>query len=100
MMTFINAIKKRITGKLRTIIHSEVNEAIEVVFPQLLDFYNCPPETKQSFHDHTKDPVSNYPYYMELRDRLDQLGVRVEDISIDIDDFKRWLQAYPEIDAI
>ena len=98
-MAFINGIKGRITGKLRTIIRSEVDKAIEVVLPQLLDFHNSPPETKQSFHDHTKDPVCNYPYYTALRDRLDQLRVRVEDISVDIQDFMKWLQAYPEIDA-
>ncbi|MEN6373146.1 MAG: hypothetical protein ABFD75_00015 [Smithella sp.] len=98
-MTFVSGIKGRIKDKLRTMIRSEVDKTIDMIFPQLLDYYNSPPETKQSFHDHTKDPVSNYSYYVELRNRLEQLKVKVEDISIDIHDFKKWLQAYPEIDA-
>lgn len=96
-MTFISGMKGRIKDKLRTIIRSEVDKTMDIIFPQLLDFYNSPPETKQSFHDHTKDPVGNYPYYIELRDLLRQLGVKVEDISINIQDFKKWLQTYPEI---
>lgn len=99
-MSFINSIKGRITGKLRTIIRSEVDKTLEVVFPQLLDFHNSSPETKQSFHDHTKYPVRNYPYYNSLRNRLNELKVRVEDIALDIQDFKKWLQAYPEICAM
>ena len=76
-----------------------VDKTIELILPQLLDFHNSSPEMKQSFHDHTKDPVGNYPTYVGLRDRLDRLRVRIEDISVDVQDFREWLHAYPEINT-
>lgn len=98
MMTFLSTMKARLGNKIRDIARSEVDKRIAEILPPLLDFYNSPPEMRQSFHDHTKDPVNNYGAYVAMRDQLVQLGIRVEDVSIDVSDFRKWLHAYPQID--
>jgi hypothetical protein len=95
----LNALKARVKNRLQSMVRSEVDRTINAILPQLLEFHNSPPEMRQSFHDHTRDPVSNYNYYVALRDHLAQLDVRVEDISVDVKDFKKWLKAYPEIES-
>lgn len=99
MMTFLNTIKVRVGSKIRAIVRSEVDKRMAEILPSLLEFHNSPPEMRQSFHDHTKDPVNNYGIYVAMRDQLVQLGVKVEDVSIDVSDFRKWLKAYPQIDS-
>jgi hypothetical protein len=46
MMTFIKDMKLRLAGKFRYIIRSEVDNTIEVILPQLLDFHSSSPEIR------------------------------------------------------
>ena len=94
-MTIINSMKSRASKKLRGIIRSEIDKVMAEILPQLLEFHSSPPEKRQSFHDHTKDPVNNFSAYLGMRGQLDHLGVRVEDVSIDVSDFRKWLNAGP-----
>jgi SAM-dependent methyltransferase len=98
-MTFLSTVKARVGNKIRAIVRSEVDKGLAEILPSLLDFHNSPPEMRQSFHDHTKDPVNNYGTYVAMRNALDQLGVKVEDVFIDVSDFRKWLNAYPQIDS-
>jgi len=63
----------------------------------LHNFHNIPKELRQSYYDHTKDPLSNIDYYRTLKDRLVSLNVTVEEREIDIKDFEQWLNEFPEI---
>lgn len=101
-MALLNTVKARVGGKIRAIVRSEVDKAMAEflpLLPQMVEFQNSPPESRQSFYDGSKDPVKNHGAYVRLRDHLDRLGVRVEDISVDVSDFRKWLKAYPEIDS-
>ena len=98
-MKIFHTMKTRIRNKIKAVIRSEVGRALAEILPQSLEFCHSAPEMRQSFHDHTRDPVNNYDTYVALRERLDQTGVRVEYTSIDVADFRKWLSAYPEIDA-
>lgn len=64
---------------------------------QLHSFHNIPKELRQSYYDHTKDPLSNIDYYKALKDRLVSLNVIVEEREIDINDFEQWLNEFSEI---
>jgi len=101
MMQALKRLKSRIGNIFRPIIRSEVDKAmseIMTLLPQLIDFQNSPPERRQSFYERTKDPENDHTTYsVTLRGHLDQLGVRVEDISIDMSDFRKWMNEYPEI---
>lgn len=98
-MSFINDVRAKVGNKIRAIVQSEVDKRIAEILPPILEFHDSPQEMRQSFHDHTKDPVKNYGTYIAMRNQLDELGVRVEDAHIDVADFKKWLNSYPEIDA-
>lgn len=63
----------------------------------LHNFHNIPKELRQSYYDHTKDPLSNIDYYKALKDRLVSLNVIVEEREIDINDFEQWLNEFSEI---
>lgn len=62
---------------------------------QLVEFQNSPERLRGSFRDHTKDPYGNRHYYENLRNRLVNAGVAVEDKEIDISDFEKWLSDNP-----
>jgi SAM-dependent methyltransferase len=99
MMSFVNDVKARLANKIRAMVQSEVDKRVAEILPQLLEFHNSPQEMRQSFHDHTKDPANSHDTYIAMRNQLDQLGVKVEDASIDVSDFRKWLNSYPEINA-
>jgi hypothetical protein len=51
-----------------------------------------------SFYNRTQDPYNDRTYYANLRDRLITIGVPVKNVSIDIQDFKGWLDNFSEIE--
>ena len=54
-------------------------------------------QEKQSRYDHTKDPLAHQAYYASLKNDLLRLGIPVEEVRIDPDDFGKWLNEFPEI---
>ena len=96
----IGKVKRKIAGKisniLRSAVRSEIEEALPII-PQLIEFQNSAKEDRQSFYDHTKDPLGSIGFYAGLKDRLLSAGVPVEPVDIDIPDFERWLSDFPEI---
>ncbi len=64
---------------------------------QLYSLHNVPKELRQSYYDHTKDPLSNIDYYRDIKERLISLGMTVEEKEIEIDDFNQWLNQFSEI---
>jgi hypothetical protein len=96
----IGRIKRKITGKISNILRSAVRSEIEnalPIIPQLIEFQNSAKEDRQSFYDHTKDPLGSIGFYAGLKDRLLSAGVPVESVDIDIPDFERWLNDFSEI---
>ena len=96
-------IKNRIANFLvnsevqRSFVNSEIQKSMEYMFPQLLQFYSSAQEERQSYHDHTKDPLGNVNLYAQLKDKLMAAGVPVDEIDIDIADFEHWLSDFPAI---
>jgi SAM-dependent methyltransferase len=99
-LSIINAMKTRIHDKIREVIRSEVCRAMAEILPSALEFQNSPPDMRQSYYDHTKDPINNLDTYLALKERLKQAGVGVEDFVLDVADFRQWLSSYPEINAV
>lgn len=96
----ISRIKGKITGKISNIIGASVRSEIEnalPIIPQLIDFQNSAKEDRQSFYDHTKDPFESLGFYEDLKARLVAAGVPVKPVDIDIMDFERWINEFPEI---
>jgi len=98
--SMIGRIKTKIIGKISNIIGAAVRkEMVELlpIIPQLIEFQNSAKEDRQSFYDHTKDPLGSINFYEGLKERLLLAGVPVEAVDIDIPDFERWLSDFPEI---
>ena len=96
----IGKVKRKISGKISGILRYAVKEEIENVLPiisQLIEFQNSAKEDRQSFYDHTKHPLESIDFYEGLKDRLLLAGVPVELVDIDMPDFERWLNDFPEI---
>jgi hypothetical protein len=96
----IGKVKRKITSKISNIIGAAVRkEMVELlpIIPQLIEFQNSAKEERQSFYDHTKDPLGSINFYEGLKERLLLAGVPVEAVDIDIPDFERWLSDFPEI---
>ena len=96
----IGRVKRKIAGKISNIIGAAVRkEMVELlpIIPQLIEFQNSAKEDRQSFYDHTKDPLGSIDFYEGLKDRLLTAGVPVEPVDIDIHDFELWLNDFPEI---
>jgi hypothetical protein len=64
---------------------------------QLIKYYFSPVQDRQSFYDHTKDPFGNRYLYDDLKKRLIEIDVPVEEVDIDINDFKDWLKNFIEL---
>ena len=86
----------RISNMLRSVIRSEIANALPII-PQLIEFQNSPKEHRQSFYDHTKDPLGSIDFYEALKDRLLSAGVSVKPVDIDIHNFEGWLNDFPDI---
>ena len=91
-------LKNRIAAIARAEARKVTDEWL-LLLPQLMAFQQSKPEERQSFYDHTKDPVGNRPVYIRIRDRLAAAGVTVEDVDVDIPAFKQWLGEFPEMHA-
>jgi len=82
------------------IIRGKILKAVKDIPPimtQLIKFQNSPKEARQSYYDHTKDPLDNIDYYEHLKDKLLAIGIPVEEVDIDISDFEHWLNDFSEI---
>ena len=96
----IGKVKRLIAGKISNIIGAAVRkEMVELlpIIPQLIEFQNSAKEDRQSFYDHTKNPLGSIGFYEGLKDRLLSAGVSVKPVDIDIPDFERWLNDFPEV---
>ena len=93
----IGRVKRKIVGKISNILRSAVRRELDAalpIIPQLIEFQNSAKEDRQSFYDHTKDPLGSIGFYEDLKDRLLAAGVPVEPVDIDISDFERWLNDF------
>lgn len=90
-------IKSRARRPLARLVQAEVQQAMEALLPQWVAFYTSPPEDRQSYYDHTQDPLANQHYYADIRDYLIASGIPVENADIDLADFKKWLDDFSEI---
>ncbi|MDH3976048.1 MAG: hypothetical protein OEV42_17370 [Deltaproteobacteria bacterium] len=101
-MQLIQRIKRILREYICDVVKAEVQQEaskIMALIPQLIEFTNSSPEEKQSYHDRSRAPLANYNYFLDLREQLSKSGVVVEDISINILDFEKWLEEYPEVDS-
>lgn len=106
-MIIIESIKRSIKDRIanllissevqKSFVNSEVQKSMEYMLPQLLQFNCSAKEERQSYHDHTKDPLSNVKLFAQLKDRLVAAGVSVDEIDIDITDFEHWLSDLPAV---
>lgn len=95
-----NKFARKINGKISNIVRQAVRKEISEVLPiisQLIEFQNSGKENRQSYYDHTKDPLKNKGFYEGLKDRLLAVGVPVQEVCVDIADFEMWLEEFPEI---
>ncbi|MFQ5964299.1 MAG: hypothetical protein ACE5KZ_08455 [Candidatus Scalinduaceae bacterium] len=67
------------------------------LIPQLIEYHNSSIEDRQSYQDHTKDPIGNRDLYEDLKRRLLNVGILVEEVDINISDFENWLSKFSEI---
>jgi len=96
----IGRVKRKIAGKIQNVIGSAVKREIDGMLPiisQLIEYQNSGKEDRQSYYDHTKDPLKNKGFYASLKDRLLANGVPVQEVCVDITDFEMWLEDLPEI---
>lgn len=96
----IARIKRKISDKILGILRFAMRQEIEKFLPiisQLIAFQNSAKEDRQSFYDRTMDPFGNIDFFESLKERLVSAGVPVEPLDIDIPDFERWLDDFPEI---
>jgi len=68
-----------------------------IILQQLAEFQDSPKEDRMSYYDHTKDSYNALKYYDSLNNRLLANGITVDEASIDLYDFERWLNSFPEI---
>jgi hypothetical protein len=93
----IESIKGKIRDRIVRLLDTEIQETMEYMFPQLLLYHNSLQEERQSFCVHTKDPFESMSLYAHLKDRLLAVGVPVDEVDLDLNDFERWMENFPEI---
>ncbi|OVE77654.1 hypothetical protein BVX99_02070 [bacterium F16] len=76
---------------------SRLEDRLTTVLSQLVEAYCSPPEARQSYHDHTKDPVVYEPVFRQIGHDLRSAGVSVHEIAIDIYEFESWLDEFSEL---
>lgn len=96
-MSVITWAKGKVKSRIANLVRAEVQKTLKYVIPQLIEFQTAQKEDRQSYHDHTKDPLGNTSLYSSLKDRLLAVGVPVEEVDIDISNFERWLDEFSEI---
>ena len=95
----IDRIKRKILDKILASLRLAVRQEIERALPlisQIAEFQHSPKEDRQSFYDHYMNPSESAGFYEDLKDRLTCAGVSVESVDIDVSDFERWLNNFPE----
>lgn len=98
----IRWLKEKLKNRIAAIARAEARKATDewlLLLPQLMQFQQSKPEDRQSFYDHTKDPVGDRPVFVRIRERLSAAGVPVEDVDVDIPAFKQWLTEFHEMPA-
>lgn len=96
-MNITKRIKGKVKSRISNLIKAEVQNTLEYMVPQLIEFRNSSKEDRQSYYDHTKDPLGNRVLYASLKDRLLTIGIPVEEVDISISDFEHWLDDFSEI---
>lgn len=100
-MNLITWGKRKVRERLANLIKAEVQKSVqEMIFPiipQLIEFQNSRKEDRQSYYDHGKDAFGNRSLFFELKDRLLEIGVPVQEVDIDVSDFESWLNDFSEI---
>ncbi len=94
-MDIVAQVKARIRSRLERFVRAEAQKTIRdllPLLPQLMEFQKSPETDRQSYYDHTKDPLGNLATYARLKDRLRTLDIPVEEVDIDIPGFERWYQ--------
>lgn len=90
-------VKRRVRRRISSIVRREVRQTLSEVLPQLLEFHNSPNAERQSYYDHTKNPLENLDTFARVKDRLLDVGIPVQEADIDVTDFERWLDTFTEI---
>lgn len=90
-------VANRIVNLAKTEAQRSAQTTVEYMLPQLLSFQNSSKEDRQSHYDHSKEPVGNASLFLNLKDRLLAAGIPVEEVAIDVSDFEKWLDEFPEI---
>lgn len=101
-MSIKNFIKKKFAGYIKHLVDIEVDRRMNNILinlPQILEFNKSPIEERQSFYDLTKEPLKHQDTLNGIKQRLIDLGVNVEEASIDINEFEKWMIKFPEIVA-
>ncbi len=100
-MGLISWAKNKVTGNITRLVRDEADKSIiknlEYMVPQLIEFHASPREERQSYYDHTKDPLKNLEYFAALKQKLTTLGVPVEEADVDVPGFASWLDDFPGI---
>ncbi len=108
-MSITESIRTRVENRIsnllmnaevqKSFVHEEVQESMAYMLPQLLQFHSSAKEERQSYYDHTRDPLGNVDLFGQLKYGLIAAGVPVKELDIDITDFEHWLREFPEIDT-
>lgn len=98
-MSIITWAKSKIKERVSRLVSNEVQQTMEYLLPQLAQFQNSAKTERLSYYDHTKDPLGNASLYTRLKEELIAINVPVEEVEIDAQDFERWLENFPEINA-
>lgn len=96
----IRRLKDKLKTRVAGIARKEIDKAMEDLYarlPDLIAFHNSRPEERQSFYDHTKDPMGHAAHFAGIKDDLVQAGAPVREVDVDIPDFDRWLAEFPEL---
>ncbi len=94
---FADPLKRAVRGLLRPVVTEPIEARLNWLLPQLITFHSAPRSALMSAADRTKNPANALPYYSAIADRLGSAGVQVEEQTIDPQDFKRWLEDFPEM---
>jgi len=92
-----SSVKRSVRTRIANIVREEVRKTLSEMLPQLLEFHGSPDSERQSYYDHTKNPLQNLDTFASIKEELLNLGVPVQEAEVDISDFERWLETFTEI---
>ncbi len=100
-MGLITWAKGKVSNRIARLVEAEAKRIIDnklgYMIPQLVEFQLSPKEDRQSYYDHSKDPLGNLGYFNALKEKLITLDISVKEVDIDISDFESWLDNFSEI---